>query len=69
MSGQAVAASNWRGLAEDLAEQLEAFIPERNCSCHLSPPCNDCVDHGYARELLDTIRVCAKREDEQGAKP
>lgn len=26
--------------------------PERNCSCHLSPPCNDCVSYGGAREVI-----------------
>jgi len=27
-------------------------IPEANCSCHLAPPCDDCVEHSYAREVL-----------------
>lgn len=30
--------------------------PEANCSCHLAPPCNDCVEHAGARELLEILR-------------
>ncbi len=26
--------------------------PDRNCSCHISPPCNDCVEHSRLRALL-----------------
>ncbi|CAA2366780.1 hypothetical protein [Xanthomonas phage Fontebon] len=26
--------------------------PSRNCSCHLSPPCNDCTDWGGLREAI-----------------
>lgn len=47
----------WKALAEEAADQLSEFVPERNCSCHLSPPCNDCVDHGYAREVIENIRA------------
>ena len=37
--------------------------PERNCSCHLSPPCQDCVDFGGRREMLSNARnVIAKAE-------
>jgi len=67
MSAQTDRAKTWRGLAVDLADQLEGFIPEKDCRCHLSPPCNDCVEFGYMRELLDTVRSSAKREEEQGA--
>lgn len=27
--------------------------PERSCSCHLFPPCNDCVDYGGLREFFN----------------
>ena len=30
--------------------------PEKNCSCHLSPPCNDCVDHSAVREFFIDAR-------------
>jgi len=30
-------------------------IPERNCSCHLSPPCRDCEEYGGLREADKAI--------------
>lgn len=30
--------------------------PEKNCSCHLAPPCNDCVDHSAVREFFIDAR-------------
>lgn len=30
--------------------------PEKNCTCHLSPPCNDCVDHSAVREFFVDAR-------------
>jgi hypothetical protein len=27
------------------------YAPESNCSCHISPPCNDCVEYSRAREV------------------
>ena len=46
-----------REKAEGLRAALEAFVdnsyaPESNCSCHLSPPCRDCVEFGGIRELI-----------------
>lgn len=32
------------------------YIPERNCSCHLSPPCKDCVEWGGLREMVAAVR-------------
>lgn len=26
------------------------YPPDSNCSCHISPPCSDCVENGGARE-------------------
>lgn len=43
---------------DDLMAALEALIenvdepPDRNCSCHISPPCNDCVDFSSLREAF-----------------
>ena len=54
-------------LAEALASLLESALaiigepPERNCSCHLSPPCNDCVDHNFTREMLENARDALAR--------
>ncbi len=30
--------------------------PNRNCSCHISPPCNDCVDFGGEREAFEVAK-------------
>lgn len=27
--------------------------PESNCSCHISPPCNDCVENSGLREAFE----------------
>jgi len=52
--------------AADRIEQLEAvlefvreslYAPEPNCSCHISPPCQDCIDHSLTREILETARA------------
>lgn len=31
---------------------LEGMVPEKHCTCHIMPPCSDCVDHSYTRELI-----------------
>jgi hypothetical protein len=48
-------------------EQLTNLIdepPEKNCSCHLSPPCCDCVDYSGLREAFadakDAIRTAER---------
>lgn len=30
--------------------------PEANCSCHLSPPCNDCIEYGGEREAFESAK-------------
>lgn len=50
---------------DELAAQVETYAvalstfmevvempPDRNCSCHISPPCNDCVDYAGLREAF-----------------
>lgn len=37
-------------------EFLMERCPEPNCSCHISPPCNDCVDHSGEREAWEFAR-------------
>jgi hypothetical protein len=43
---------------EDLIDQTE-IPPDENCSCHIAPPCSDCVDYSgirYAiKQASDTI--------------
>lgn len=31
--------------------------PAANCSCHISPPCNDCIQHACAREAWAAARA------------
>lgn len=45
------AAPNVLTALQDFLEHMEQ-PPEANCRCHLSPPCNDCVEHGHMRELF-----------------
>jgi len=34
----------------DRLEELLGDPPDANCSCHISPPCNDCVEWAAIRE-------------------
>lgn len=49
-----------------LIAALESFMenveepPEINCSCHISPPCNDCVDYSSLREAFELGRAAMK---------
>ena len=31
--------------------------PDPNCSCHISPPCADCIDNGGTREAIETAKA------------
>ena len=48
---------------DNLLSALELMVeriaepPEANCSCHLSPPCNDCVEYGGEREAFETAKA------------
>ena len=45
--------------------------PEKNCSCHLAPPCNDCVEHSAVREFFIDARKaprCNRRSAERRMK-
>jgi hypothetical protein len=33
-------------------EIIEYETPKPNCSCHISPPCNDCMDYSRNRETI-----------------
>ena len=60
-----VAAANPAAILELIRQRdaaiggLELFMevidppPERNCSCHISPPCNDCVENSGLREAFE----------------
>lgn len=37
--------------------EAASIAPESNCSCHVCPPCNDCVEWGELREALADARM------------
>jgi len=45
-------------LFENLLEFVD--IPERECRCHLSPPCNDCVEYSGIREDIEQAQELIK---------
>lgn len=60
---------NLRIERDKLLAALELFMervdepPKSNCSCHLSPPCNDCVEYSGLREAFsDAHDAIAKAE-------
>ncbi len=46
-----------------LSQVLEATDepPPRNCSCHLAPPCSDCVEWGWLREAREGAMEALKQ--------
>ena len=34
----------------------EVYVPDGNCSCHISPPCSDCVENSCLRERLENAK-------------
>lgn len=34
--------------------------PDSNCSCHLHPPCGDCVEYGELRAALQLARTALR---------
>lgn len=49
---------NFKGTLEEVADNT--YVPEANCSCHISPPCSDCVENGAIRENINEIRQFIK---------
>lgn len=45
-------------------------VPEPNCSCHICPPCSDCVEYGGLRDVIETARgaIAAAREQAEGGR-
>ena len=41
----------------------ELYAPLPNCSCHIAPPCGDCVDHGATREIKADIATFLAEAD------
>lgn len=55
-----------RDALQDLIDNYP-YVPERNCSCHLSPPCNDCVDWSGSRESIRRARELIKAHDDDNS--
>jgi hypothetical protein len=58
-------------LRELLSHAMEVIAPppERNCSCHISPPCSDCVEWDGLREWFERANaLLAKLDGKDGGK-
>lgn len=56
-------------LAKDALSEGVEYVeepPEKTCSCHLAPPCNDCVDHSAVREFFIDARKALAAIDALG---
>jgi len=58
------------GAKMHVAEMITAFeehvaLPDKNCSCHISPPCSDCTENDYARETLSEARAFLARHQKE----
>lgn len=47
--------SNLVTATEALLELI--YVPPSNCSCHVNPPCDDCVENGAIREAVESART------------
>lgn len=59
---------NREGRMRVYGEQLLDAIdepPDAHCSCHLSPPCSDCVDYGYLREAIRDFKAALAADKEK----
>lgn len=44
----------------------ELYAPEAGCSCHISPPCADCVDYASIREAQAIARAALEGSVDRG---
>ena len=47
---------------EFLLEVME-YPPDSNCSCHISPPCGDCVNWSDLREAISAATDALKPDE------
>lgn len=40
----------------------ELWAPQEGCSCHISPPCGDCVEYQSIREAIAVARAALKEQ-------
>lgn len=50
-------------IIEDLLSYVGA-PPDKNCSCHISPPCSDCVDYSHLRDVIASAKAALKEGNE-----
>ncbi len=55
-------AKRFKGLLGDLLEVID--IPEADCRCHRSPPCNDCVEFAGIRDVVATCSAAIQAAGE-----
>jgi len=58
-------------VVEELQASLDNYeIPGANCSCHISPPCSNCIEVGDAthveEELAKTLAECKALLNREG---
>lgn len=52
------AASNLAMACQDIINNVH--IPDRQCSCHICPPCSDCIEYGALRQAVDDAKQAMK---------
>lgn len=43
---------------EELLSNVD--VPDKNCGCHISPPCSDCVNYSFLREAVEGCQSAVK---------
>lgn len=54
-----------QGITRELMECIDE-PPDEYCTCHINPPCSDCVEHSRLRELLAAARAIIYKENDDG---
>ena len=52
-----------RAYAENMLNMSDGIAPERNCSCHIMPPCGDCVDWAGFREASTELKAALRGKE------
>ena len=59
--------SRLKGAMVDLLDYSEE-PPAKNCSCHINPPCGDCVAWSMLRDARDAARALSEGECQSSQK-
>jgi predicted nucleic acid-binding Zn-ribbon protein len=49
------------GALQDVVDEL--YTPEQNCSCHISPPCSDCLEYDGLRRIISNSRAALAKAE------